>query len=251
MIITDIQLALQLLGYAVVVTGTMDDATEAAVEQFQHAAGGLVVDGDPGPKTQKALQAAVLAKGKKTLPPPPPGVPGIPTLPPAWMPACTMTGIVVHWSAGAHKASGLDRSHYHVMIEDDGRLVRGTRSIKDNAAPLSRLYAAHTLGHNTGIIGVSLCCMAGAVESPFSVGVAPMTRTQWEVLPHVLAALCRRYAIPVDRKTVLSHAEVQGTLGIRQRGKWDITRLAFDPSVTGAHAVGDLFRSRTAALLAA
>lgn len=50
---------------------------------------------------------------------------------------------------------------------------------------------------------------------------------------------------------MLSHAEVQTTLGIRQSGKWDVARLAFDPSVVGAKAVGDLFRKRTAALIEA
>ncbi|MGF7055404.1 hypothetical protein GGC47_004615 [Bosea sp. OAE752] len=50
-------------------------------------------------------------------------------------------------------------------------------------------------------------------------------------------------------KTVLSHAEVQGTLKIAQRGKWDIARLAFDPSAVGAKACGDTFRAATSALI--
>ncbi|WP_248311240.1 hypothetical protein [Bosea sp. UNC402CLCol] len=50
-------------------------------------------------------------------------------------------------------------------------------------------------------------------------------------------------------KTVLSHAEVQGTLKIAQRGKWDIARLAFDPPVGGAKACGDMFRAATSALI--
>lgn len=102
--------------------------------------------------------------------------------------------------------------------------------------------ASHTLNCNTGSIGVSLCCMAGAVESPFKAGKAPMTREQWDKLAHVVADLCRRYDIPVTRKTVLSHAEVQGTLGIKQRGKGDFTRLAFDPVLKGAKACGNALR---------
>jgi hypothetical protein len=46
----------------------------------------------------------------------------------------------------------------------------------------------------------------------------------------------------VDRKTVLSHAEVQQTLGITQKGKWDIARLPFDDSIKGAIAIGDQMR---------
>src|SRR5690606_24142627 len=49
---------------------------------------------------------------------------------------------------------------------------------------------------------------------------------------------------PVTRKTMLSHAEVQGTLGIAQRQKWDFTRLPFNDSLRGAHAIGDWMRSR-------
>lgn len=249
----EIETALRALGYHVTVDGHLDDADERSVQEFQLARK-LIADGDPGPKTQAELTKAVAAKDKRSIP----AAPAVPAraddaavaLPLSWMPACTMTGIVVHWTAGAHKASWLDRAHYHVIIEDDGKLVRGDNAITNNAAPIRGTYAAHTLRHNTGIIGVSLACMAGAIPEPFDSGVCPMTRTQWDALPPVLAALCRRYGIPVGPKTVLSHAEVSSTLGIPQRGKWDIARLSFDLSVVGAHVVGDLFRARTAALLA-
>jgi hypothetical protein len=215
--------------------------TRAALSAFQRAAG--------LPATGAADEATIAA----LLGPVPPAAAPRPAavIDPAWMPVAEMVRIVVHWTAGAHRASGLDRSHYHLLIEGDGTLVRGLPAIPDNQAPLRPGYAAHTLGCNTGAIGVSLCCMACAIESPFSAGPAPMTRTQWDRLPLVLAELCRRYAIPVTPRTVLSHAEVQGTLGLRQRGKWDIARLAFDPGVVGAQACGDLFRARTAAILAA
>lgn len=174
------------------------------------------------------------------------------TIPADWLPPAKLSRIVVHWTAGQHRASDLDRSHYHILIEGDGALVRGRPSIALNAEPRARPgYAAHTLNCNTGSIGVSLCCMALAVEAPFQPGPAPMTRTQWDALPHVLADLCRAYGIAVTPATVLSHAEVQGTLKIQQRGKWDISRLAFDPTVIGAKACGDIFRAQTANLLGA
>ena len=122
-------------------------------------------------------------------------------------------------------------------------------SIDLNDAPLKKGYAAHTLNLNSDSIGVSLCGMAGAVESPFNAGRAPITQKQWDVLADVLAQLCRRYSIPVTRKTVLSHAEVQPTLGVTQRGKWDIARLPFDPSIKGAVAIGDKLRAAVAAKL--
>ena len=55
----------------------------------------------------------------------------------------------------------------------------------------------------------------------------------------------------VTPHTVLSHAEVQQALGIKQRGKWDISHLAFDPWGIGAKACGDIFRAQTANLLSA
>jgi N-acetyl-anhydromuramyl-L-alanine amidase AmpD len=172
------------------------------------------------------------------------------TVPADWMPQATIARIIVHWTAGRHKASGLDRAHYHILIEGDGTLVRGTPSIALNSLPAARKgYAAHTRGCNTGSIGVSLCCMAGAIESPFHAGVAPMTRAQWDKLPFVLADLVRRYDLAFSPKTILTHAEVQATLGIRQLGKWDIARLAFDPAVKGARACGDLMRNRLHAQL--
>jgi len=169
------------------------------------------------------------------------------TVPAAWMPAAKMQRVIVHWTAGGHKASANDKSHYHVLIEGDGAVIRGTPSIKANErSPLPKGYAAHTLACNTGSIGVSMCCMLGAVESPFKAGPAAMTEAQWDEMIEVVADLCIRYGIPVTPKTVLSHAEVQTNLGIKQRGKWDVARLAFDPATVGAKACGDLMRRQVA-----
>lgn len=171
-------------------------------------------------------------------------------VPDAWMPAAKITGIVVHWTAGGHKASKIDLEHYHILIEADGKVVKGNPSIAANGLPRVRPgYAAHTRSCNSGFIGVSLCGMAGAVERPFNAGKSPLTEAEWDKLPFVLAALCDRYGIAVSPRTVLSHAEVQSTLGIKQNGKWDIARLPFDASLVGAKAVGDRFRSRASALL--
>lgn len=177
-------------------------------------------------------------------------VPAITSVVPAnWMPDAAMDRIICHWTAGAHKASAVDQAHYHILIEGDGALVRGDHSIDDNVSAADGDYAAHTRGCNTGSIGVSLCCMAGAIESPFRAGQFPMTAVQWEVLSTVVAELCERYDIPVTARTVLSHAEVQGTLDIPQAGKWDFTRLAFDHSIIGAKACGDKLRREVSAKL--
>lgn len=172
----------------------------------------------------------------------------MPVIPDDWLPAASMQRIIVHWTAGGHKANKTDKRHYHLLIQGDGTVVRGP-SIACNQRPLERGYAAHTRHCNSGSIGVALCCMSGAVERPFNPGRAPMTRAQWDRLIQVVAALARHYRIPVMPQTVLSHAEVQGTLGIEQRGKWDVTRLAFDPSIVSANACGNKLRTEVSAFM--
>jgi len=163
-------------------------------------------------------------------------------LPLEWLQPVKMTRIIAHWSAGAYRASTLDLEHYHFIIEGTGNVVRGDHTIADNVNTADDDYAAHTRGCNTGSIGVSLACMAGAIESPFNPGKYPTTEVQWARAMDVIAHLASVYKIPVTDKTILSHAEVQTNLGIKQAGKWDFTRLAFDPTVIGAKACGDKMR---------
>jgi hypothetical protein len=172
-------------------------------------------------------------------------------VPQDWMPDASMERIHVHWTAGRHAANGTDRKSYHILVEGSGTLVRGDRSIAANARGSGLPQAAHTLNANTGAIGVSMCCMFDAVEHPFAGGGAPLLRPQWDAMVAVVAQLARRYAIPVTRATILTHAEVQPTLGIVQRNKWDITRLSFDPAIVGAHPVGDRMRLEVAVALGA
>lgn len=213
------------------------------------------VDGLIGPNTIAAVFAALaalrVARGKPPTAEPVAGLdPAFAELIPAeWLPFCKMNGVIVHWTGGGHRANAKDRKSYHLLIEGDGKLVRGNPPITANAAPRQPGYAAHTANCNTGWIGVSLCGMLDAKESPFVAGPQPITQTQWKTLEGVVAQLCTRYAIPVTAGTVLSHAEVQGTLGIRQAGKWDIARLPFDPALSGARAVGDRLRAGVAAYL--
>ena len=159
-----------------------------------------------------------------------------------WMPDCNMERIIAHWTAGAWKASSHDVAYYHILVEDDGKLVRGSYSIKDNVDTGDGRYAAHTKGCNTESIGISLCCMAGAIENPFNPGKYPMTATQFDIMCQAIAELCVAYGISVSNKTVLSHGEVEANLGKPQSGKWDYTRLAFAPNIKGAKACGDLMR---------
>ncbi len=105
-------------------------------------------DGDVGPKTRNALHAfqasagltvtarldaataAALAVGAEPVAPAGPARAGV--LDPSWMPAAEMDRIIVHWTAGAHRASELDRSHYHVLIQGK---VAGVQITTGGGAP--------------------------------------------------------------------------------------------------------------------
>lgn len=207
------------------------------------------VDGQMGPRSIAALRAFQKANGlpetgvvdaitaaKLTAPLP------LSIVPASWMPDARLERVICHWSGGAHKASGLDRTHYHIIIEGDGNLVRGMWPISANGIGKAGKRANHTLNCNTGSIGVSLACMAGATERPWNAGRFPMTPVQWATLPRVVADLCRRYGIPVTGRTVLSHAEVQPTLGIQQRQKWDYSWRPGMAAPGNPVAVGDELR---------
>lgn len=175
-------------------------------------------------------------------------------IPADWLPAANPKRTVVHWTAGAYTASALDRRHYHILIEGDGHLVLGAYPISANDSTLDDDgYAAHTRGLNTGSIGVALCAMAGATAEPFRDSpMYPVTAEQWTALTGVLADLCTRYAIPVGRRTLLTHAEVQPTLGVSQAGKWDIRVSPTDTPtrLRGAVEAGDDLRALVNAELA-
>lgn len=163
-------------------------------------------------------------------------------VPSDWMPNCSMKRIILHWTAGSYEASSIDLAHYHILIEGDGNLVRGSHSIDDNVSTADNIYAAHTFRLNTGSIGVSVCCMAGAEESPFNAGSSPMLQIQWDTTAQVVAELCQFYDIPVTPQTVLGHGEVESVLGIDQAGKWDPMVQPWDLSLS-KQEVGDQFRS--------
>ncbi|MEP4197343.1 MAG: N-acetylmuramoyl-L-alanine amidase [Aliishimia sp.] len=168
-------------------------------------------------------------------------------LPKAWKPNVQMKRIHVHWTAGGHSANSTDKNAYHILIEGDGNVVRGDKSIANNAKGSGLKQASHTRMANTGAIGVSMCCMRQSRERPFDAGPSPMTEVQWNRMTEVVAELAHHYNILVTPTTILTHAEVQSNLGIRQKNKWDVVRLAFDLDPEGAEEVGERMRSEIAA----
>jgi N-acetyl-anhydromuramyl-L-alanine amidase AmpD len=155
-----------------------------------------------------------------------------------------MKRIIWHWSAGQHTPSSLDREHYHFIIDGAGKVHNGNLPPEANLSTGDGQYAAHTKGCNTGSIGIAVAAMAGAVERPFKAGAHPVTPAQVEALVKLTRDLAAKYKIPVTRETVLSHAEVQPTLKIAQRGKWDIAWLPGMTAPGNPVAVGDKLRAR-------
>lgn len=197
-------------------------------------------DGYWGEETAEACRDWFKAGTDLTSEPAEPPTTGI--VPVDWMPDCKMQRVIAHWTAGAYSVSETDKDHYHIIVDGTGKLHRGDNSIKANVSTSDADgYAAHTKGCNTGSIGISAACMAGAQEAPFHPGAYPLLEVQWQVLAAVAADLCLNYRIEVTPQTVLQHGEVQANLGIEQSGKWDIMKLPWDPQLSGKE-VGNRFR---------
>lgn len=166
----------------------------------------------------------------------------------------SIRGIVCHWTAGLHYPSQFDKQHYHFLIDKDGRVHRGTKPVSFNAHPIRGDYAAHARNFNSGIIGLSLCCLGGNGVNENNQGQWPMTKAHWDTMVACIAQLSRHYGFPIQRPTkadwrgVQSHAEVESNLGISQGGKWDFT-VCHNPAWRGARVIGDRFRSEANALL--
>ena len=148
----------------------------------------------------------------------------------------------IHWTGGAYGDIALERAHYHVIILDNGKAVMGDLKPEANANCRDGQYAAHTRAANSGAIGVALDAMGGAVESPFNAGKYPITEKQLKRMAVEVANLCDTYEIPVTKWSVLTHAEIQPTLGIKQRWKWDITWLPGMTKPSDAIEVGNMIR---------
>ena len=130
-----------------------------------------------------------------------------------------------HWTAGAYGAIALELRAYNAVVDKDGNVHDGKFRPEAQARYQVGKAASHTLNANTGAIGISCDAMAGARERPFEWGSAPLTQAQIDGMIDQTALWCVAYDIPATRYSTLSHSEVQKTLGIRQRWKWDINVL--------------------------
>lgn len=156
-------------------------------------------------------------------------------------------GVVWHWTAGANGLIELEKDAYNFLTDTKGNIYDGNSTIAEQVMYDWRkgIGASHTKSMNTGWIGISQDAMAGAEETnPITWGSHPIT---WEGIDAMLkhtAELHEEYGFPISRWTTLSHAEVQPTLGIKQRWKWDYKVLPGDTVARDPIEVGDILRNR-------
>lgn len=138
-----------------------------------------------------------------------------------------MNRIIWHHSGGPYAPTADDLEAYHRTIDGDGKLHLGRHPISANAPGRKLLpgrYAAHCLDLNGGSIGPAINALGGKNTTwadPFGSTAFPVKPVQVDALIADSARLCIEYGIVPDRRFTLSHAEVEITLGIKQRNKWD------------------------------
>jgi hypothetical protein len=132
-----------------------------------------------------------------------------------------MKRLVLHWTGGGPRPSPYELDHYHFLIAQDGERHEGNKRPEANRSPLRDGYVAHAGGFNSDAIGVAVCGMHGATESPFKAGPWPITGQQMREAAKLAAELCDTYRIKVTPETVLMHSEIRPRFG-RGVYKWDV-----------------------------
>lgn len=160
--------------------------------------------------------------------------------------------IIWHWAVTGYNITSHAKKAYHYLIDGTGKVHSGDFPVSANAAGKSLVtgsYAPHTRGLNSGSIGNSVLSMAGAQEVPFTTGPYPMKENQIDALLQLTASQIKEYNIDLTPRTVLSHAEVQPTLGVKQSGKWDYMWLPGMSEPKNPVDVGNILRERLSRLL--
>lgn len=192
----------------------------------------LVVDGMSGPKTRQGISDAIQkmrVQRKEDL-----FHRGV-------------RGVVWHWTAGANGLISLEKKAYNFLHDTEGNTYDGDSTVAEQVMYDWRkgIGASHTKSMNTGWIGQSVDAMAGAKQTnPITWGSHPITWKGIDAMLEWTADLSKEYQFPISRWTTLSHAEVQPTLGVKQRWKWDYVVLPGDTVSRNPIEVGDILRER-------
>lgn len=155
--------------------------------------------------------------------------------------------IYLHWSAGHYFQKFGD---YHINIVGDGRIYVSTDNFAD--------VLAHTYHRNSGSVGISLCCCAGATTN--DLGGEPPTSQQIESIALAICAVAGGLWLTIDKAHVMTHGEAADNedglepheaYGPRTTcERWDLEFLgtdespAFDPWATDGSRGGDVLRGK-------
>lgn len=200
----------------------------------------LTVDAQPGVKTEAAIKAAMAhlkVKNREEI----------------FHPS-GITRIHWHWTAGDDAITiqpgpnNDEGDHYNDVWDAEGKHFKGGAPAIDQAfyTPDGR-GVSHTLSANTGAIGLSVAAMGDSTSSGnlVSMGKWPLNWVQLDAMLKTTMAYCKEFDVRPSKWTTLSHAEIQPTLGIFQKGKWDIRVLPDNPTkLLDAVIAGDILRKR-------
>lgn len=135
--------------------------------------------------------------------------------------------IYLHWTAGHYHQKFDD---YHVNIDKDGRIFVSTDDLSE--------VLAHTWRRNSGSVGITLDCCAGATSD--DLGSEPPTLKQIESMAQCIQVVADALWLTIDMNHVMTHGEaadnVDGLNTHEDYGpqstveRWDLQFLGTDES---------------------
>lgn len=135
--------------------------------------------------------------------------------------------IYLHWTAGHYHQKFDD---YHVNIDQDGHIFVSTDDLSD--------VLAHTWRRNSGSVGITLDCCAGATSE--DLGDEPPTAKQIEAMAQCIQAVADALWLTIDMKHVMTHGEAADNMdGLNAHEdygpqstveRWDLQFLGTDES---------------------
>ena len=135
--------------------------------------------------------------------------------------------VYLHWSAG-HYGQFFD--DYHINIDKDGSIYASTDDLSE--------VLAHTYHRNTGAVGVSMACCAGATSN--DLGDESPTPEAIDAMAKVVMVLCDEFGLEINKDNVMTHGEaadnIDGIEASEPYGcqstceRWDLQFLATNES---------------------
>lgn len=149
--------------------------------------------------------------------------------------------IYLHWTAGRY---GELYDDYHFNIDADGSIYRTCALLTD--------YKPHTWHHNSGSIGIALCCALGALPHhgyDTAFGSYPPTPQQIDAAAKLTAQLTDGLDLAVDRFTVLTHCEAAlldgyGPYSGDAETRWDLWYVHDSPGGGMMKPGGEVLRGK-------